>query len=69
MGNVASQVNFRVETITFSYDVMNRLGAKTLPDNNSVAYTYTPTGQVATVTDVRGLTSREQAADSARPAT
>jgi RHS repeat-associated protein len=56
VGNVVSTTDFNGNTITYSYDARNRLIAKNYPDGTSVTYTYTLTGQVATVTDARGTT-------------
>ena len=62
VGNVASHTTFNGETIAYTYDALNRLATKTLPATgvgtlaHTVSYTYTPTGQVATVEDERGVT-------------
>ena len=54
--SVATHTTFNGDTIAYAYDSLNRLVTKTLPGGNAVSYTYTPTGQVETVTDVRGPT-------------
>lgn len=56
-GKVTSRTDFKGQTITFEYDVNDRLSRKRFPDNTQVTYTYTPTGQVQTVVDARGVTS------------
>ncbi len=56
-GNVLSTTDFNGNTIHFVYDVANRLVAKDYPDDTSVTYTYTATGQPAAVTDARGTTA------------
>jgi RHS repeat-associated protein len=56
VGNVLSTTDDNGNTITFAYDTHNRLLAKDYPDGTSVIFTYTPTGQVASVTDTRGTT-------------
>ena len=56
VGNVATHTTFNAELITYAYDALNRVTTKRLP-NEIVTTTYTPTGQVATVSDNRGTTS------------
>src|SRR5262249_18645277 len=56
VGNVVSTTDFNGDTITFAYDERDRLVAKHYPDSTSVQFTYTLTGQRATVTDGRGTT-------------
>ena len=56
-GNVVATTDFNGNTITYSYDARNRLISKAYPDGTSVAYTFTLTGQEATVTDARGTTA------------
>jgi len=60
VGNLASATNFSGKTTTYTYDAMDRLTGK-LPDPSlgqpSVAYTYTPTGQRASMTDASGTTT------------
>ncbi len=56
VGNVLATVDFNGDTIHYEYDSRNRLVANRFPDGTSVEFTYTPTGQRATVTDARGLT-------------
>jgi YD repeat-containing protein len=78
VGNVASHTNFNGETIAYTYDALNRLATKTLPAAgvgslaHTVSYAYTPTGQVATVEDERGVTrhaydARDRLAQVAHP--
>ncbi len=64
VGNVASHTTFKGDTITFTYDTLNRVATKTVPVsgaagtlNNTTTYSYTPTGQVASVLDTRGTTT------------
>jgi RHS repeat-associated protein len=61
LGNVASHTDFNGATVTYTYDSENRLTARNEPVagtgetlTNTISYTYTATGQVATVTDQRG---------------
>jgi RHS repeat-associated protein len=58
-GNVASTTDFNGQTITYNYDKQNRLTAKTYHDGKgtSIQYTYTATGQIATIVDARGTTT------------
>jgi RHS repeat-associated protein len=64
-GNLASRTDFNNHTTTYSYDTLNRLLSKTADQffvtNNigpaSVSFTYTPTGQRATMTDASGQTT------------
>lgn len=55
VGNQTRHTDFNGATTQFSYDVMNRLVRKDYPDSTFVVTTYTPTGQIATETDSRGL--------------
>ena len=55
-GNDISTTDNDGNTITYSYDARNRLVAKDYPDGTSVTYTYTLSGQLASVTDSRGAT-------------
>lgn len=55
-GNVVRTVDFNGNTILFAYDARNQLVAKDYPDGTSFQFTYTLTGQEATVTDGRGTT-------------
>lgn len=56
-GNLASVTDFKGKTTTYSYDALNRLIRET-PDPSltdpPVTFTYTATGQVATMTDNGG---------------
>lgn len=58
--NRISTIDFNGNTTTYTYDGLNRLLSKT-PDPRlkqpSVGYTYTPTGQRATMTDASGTTT------------
>ncbi|MBT9316451.1 DUF4114 domain-containing protein [Leptothoe spongobia] len=55
-GNIFRTIDFNGDVITYEYDERNRLVAKRLPDEVDELYTYTPTGQLETVTDGRGVT-------------
>lgn len=64
VGNVSQHTTFNGEVISFTYDALNRLATKSLPavaavgtPATVVSYTYTPTGQVASVEDTRGITT------------
>jgi YD repeat-containing protein len=56
-GNVLSITDSKGKTTTYSYDTRNQLLSET-PDpslsDSAVTFTYTPTGQVATMTDSGG---------------
>jgi RHS repeat-associated protein len=56
-GNLVAKTDFNGQTTTFAYDSMNRLAAETRPGEGVIYYSYTPTGQVATVIDQRGVTA------------
>lgn len=56
VGNLRTHTNFNAETITYTYDARNRLTQMQTPDE-TIAFTYTPTGRRAAVTDGRGTTS------------
>jgi RHS repeat-associated protein len=58
-GNVASATDFNGNTISFEYDLNNRLIDKHLPDGTSVHFSYTVTGQEKSITDFRGVTDFE----------
>ena len=59
-GRLTSRTDFRGKTTTYAYDLMSRLISKT-PDASlsepNVTFTYTPSGQRATMTDASGLTT------------
>lgn len=59
VGNVTSTTDFNGQSITFDYDERNRLTAKHYPGQSVVRFTYTPTGQRASVVDARGETRYE----------
>ena len=56
-GNVILDTNFNGVIITNQYDALNRLTKQTSTNGYQVSYTYTPTGQRATMTDMSGMTS------------
>ena len=60
VGSLTSRVDFNNKTTGYSYDTLNRLTTKT-PDASfnapSVTYTYTATGQRATMADASGTTT------------
>jgi RHS repeat-associated protein len=53
-GNLLYHTNFNGATITNQYDVLNRLTAKLYPNATSNTFSYTPTGQRATMNDASG---------------
>jgi YD repeat-containing protein len=55
-GNRASRTDFLGRTTSYEYDALNRLLWKRLPGGAVVGYTYSATGQVASVTAGRGTT-------------
>ncbi|HET9285264.1 MAG TPA: RHS repeat-associated core domain-containing protein [Candidatus Angelobacter sp.] len=59
-GNLISRTDFRGKVTTYSYDPMNRLLQKT-PDISfsapAIGFTYTPTGQRASMSDASGATT------------
>ncbi|MBI1790799.1 MAG: hypothetical protein HYR60_24995, partial [Acidobacteria bacterium] len=59
-GNQTSRTDFRGKTTTYSYDALNRLLSKT-PDPTlnepGVNFTYTATGQRASMSDASGITT------------
>lgn len=59
-GNLISRTDFRGKITTYSYDPMNRLLQKT-PDISfsapAIGFTYTPTGQRASMSDASGATT------------
>ncbi len=61
LGQLASRTDFNAKTTTFNYDVMGRLLQK-VPDtsfgtNSIITFTYTVSGQRATMSDVSGTTT------------
>ena len=56
-GTVASHTDFKGATRTFEYDAEKRVKRRIYPDGSQVSLSYTPTGQRASVTDVRGTTT------------
>jgi RHS repeat-associated protein len=57
VGNLQRQTTFNGETITYTYDTNNWLIRKNLGETTTVNYTYTPTGEVSSITDGRGTTT------------
>lgn len=57
VGNTFSVTDFNGDTITYNYDAQNRLVEKRVGETPIASFTYTPTGQLETVTDNRGVTS------------
>jgi RHS repeat-associated protein len=55
-GNLISRRDFGGALTTYAYDEMNRLAERLHPDGTSVEWSYTPTGMIASVTDLRGTT-------------
>ena len=56
-GNLVYATNFNGVIITNQYDVMNRLTNRASVNGYQISYTYTPTGQRATMTDASGVTT------------
>ena len=60
VGNLRTRVSFAGHTTTFNYDALNRLTSKVPAAalaEPTVSYTYTPTGERATMTDASGTTT------------
>jgi len=57
VGNVTSTIDFNGNQNRFDYDAMNRVVTQHYADRSNVTFTYTPTGQRATVSDERGTTT------------
>ncbi|HEY9621936.1 MAG TPA: putative Ig domain-containing protein [Crinalium sp.] len=57
VGNLKTSTDFNGEITRYSYDAQNRLVLKDYEDDADVGYTYTLNGQVATITDGRGVTT------------
>ncbi|WP_246259702.1 RHS repeat-associated core domain-containing protein [Oxynema aestuarii] len=57
VGNTFSVTDFNGDTITYNYDAQNRLIEKRVGETPIASFTYTPTGQLETITDSRGVTS------------
>jgi RHS repeat-associated protein len=57
VGNVGSTTDFNGRITTFSYDEQNRLIEQDFTNDPTVKMTYTIDGQIATITDGRGVTS------------
>lgn len=57
-GNLTSLTNFNGDTTTYSYDQMNRLLSRSTPGEATVSFTYTASGQRASMTDASGTTNR-----------
>ncbi len=75
VGNMATRIDFNGKTTTYGYDPLNRLLSRT-PDASfsasPITFTYTSTGQRATITDPSGTTTytytnRDQVATKATP--
>ena len=75
VGNIVTRVDFNGKTTTFAYDALNRRLSRT-PDASfgaaPITFTYTLTGQRATMNDPNGLTTytytnRDQVASKATP--
>jgi RHS repeat-associated protein len=60
VGNLATKNDFNQNTTTYSYDALNRLLSK-VPDSDlsepTISFTYTQTGQRASMTDATGTTN------------
>jgi large repetitive protein len=57
ISNISNTTDFNGKTTTYRYDAQNRLVEQDFTNDPTVAMTYTIDGQVATITDGRGLTS------------
>ncbi len=75
VGNMATRTDFNQKTTQYAYDALNRLLSRT-PDASfsapAISFTYTPTGQRATMMDASGQTSytysnRDQVLTKATP--
>jgi RHS repeat-associated protein len=58
-GSLASHTDFSSATRTFEYDSMGRLVRRNEPDGRQIAFTYTASGQRASVTTPLGTTTYE----------
>ena len=56
-GNLTSLTHFNGVTTAYAYDTLNRLLSRTTPGEAAVSFTYTGTGQRATMTDGSGTTT------------
>ncbi|WP_416309774.1 RHS repeat domain-containing protein [Spirulina sp. 06S082] len=56
VGNLETYTDFNGEVTSYDYDAQNRLELKDLENDIDVSYTYTPDGQIETITDSRGTT-------------
>lgn len=56
VGNLVRCTNFNQVVITNQYDAMNRLTNRSSANGYNASYTYTATGQRATMTDPSGTT-------------
>jgi len=73
VGNLTRLTNFNGVVITNQYDALNRLTNKSSAGGYQVAFTYTPTGQRATISDASGsyafaYNSRDQLLTNSGPA-
>ena len=55
--NLATHTNLNGETIGYTFDAMNRLVLRELPDGTSFAFSYTASGESETIFDERGTTA------------
>jgi len=56
-GNLQTLTHFNGVTTSYTYDALNRLLSRTTPGESPVSFTYTATGQRATMMDMSGTTS------------
>lgn len=59
VGNLESKRDFNGDVTLYTYDSLNRPIHVAMADGTAFDYTYTPTGERASVTDARGVTAYE----------
>jgi RHS repeat-associated protein len=57
VGNIKTTTDFNGNTTSYQYDAQNRLLEQSFTHDPAVKMTYTTDGQIATITDGRGVTS------------
>jgi RHS repeat-associated protein len=56
IGKLIRAIDYNGATTNLQYDAANRLQSKRFADGSVTSWTYTPTGQIETTTDSRGVT-------------